>query len=203
MQSYDECRRKKTILLKNPGCRNKHRTRELVTLYNVDPPFLVMDSLSSSIVYFATMVLSRAIAAASLASIAAASPLQLQARLNSTACAQVASSVAAQSAPTPSVDANLAYDCITSVPLHKDAALHLLEGVVPYFKWQSNTAWLKDPPAEYVEKVQPAVDVWGGLENIKSKVESEEYANEFEVTTRSYNIKFRVRVRPFRASTYS
>jgi hypothetical protein len=130
-----------------------------------------------------TMVLSRAIAAASLASVVAASPLQLQNRQYATpACAEVAAAVAAQPATTtPSVDAKLAYDCITSVPLHKDEALHLLEGVVPYFRWQSNTAWLKDPPAEYAEKVQPAIDVWGGLEEIKSKVESEEYENEFEV----------------------
>ncbi|KAF1974328.1 hypothetical protein BU23DRAFT_505297 [Bimuria novae-zelandiae CBS 107.79] len=131
------------------------------------------------------MVLSRVFAAASVAAIAAASPLQLQARQygtgNATACAQVASSVAAQGAtPTPSVDAQLAYNCITSVPLHKDAALHLLAGVVPYFKWQSSTAWLEDPPEEYEEKIQPAIDVWGGLEEIKAKVESEEYANEFE-----------------------
>ena len=65
--------------------------------------------------------------------------------------------------------------------LHKEAALHLLDGVAPYFKWQSNTAWLKDPPKEYAEKVQPGIDVWGGLEEIKDKVESEDYANEFEV----------------------
>ncbi|KAL1591335.1 hypothetical protein SLS60_012079 [Paraconiothyrium brasiliense] len=128
------------------------------------------------------MVLSRVLAAASLASAVAASPLQLQARQNSsTACAEVAASVASQSAtPTPSVDAKLAYDCITSVPLHKDEALHLLEGVAPYLRWQSTTAWLKDPPAEYAEKIQPAIDVWGGLETIKSKVQNETYTNEFE-----------------------
>ena len=147
------------------------------------------------------MVLSRALAVASLASLVAASPLQLQARQNSTACAEVASSVAAQpAASTPSVDAKLAYDCITSVPLHKDEALHLLDGVVPYFKWQSNIAWLKDPPAEYAEKVQPGIDVWGGLAEIRSKVEIEEYKNEFEVIMRSgimeiHTLTITVRVR--------
>lgn len=129
------------------------------------------------------MVLSGALVAASLASLVAASPLQQrQAGQNGTACAQVAASVAAQSAvPTPSVDAKLAYECITSVPLHKDAALKLVDGVVPYIKWQSNTAWLKDPPKEYAEKVQPAIDVWGVLGDIKSKVEKEEYKSEWEV----------------------
>ena len=131
------------------------------------------------------MVLSRAgFAAAALASLAAASPVEYSpAGQNATACAQVAASVAAQAAAaTPEVDAKLAYECITSVPLHKEAALRLVDGVVPYVKWQSNTAWLKDPPEEYAEKVQPAVDVWGVLEGIKERVEKGEYKNEWEVS---------------------
>ena len=129
------------------------------------------------------MVLTRALAAVSLASVVAASPFQPQARQYATsACADVAASVAAQSAvPTPSVDAKLAYECITSVPLHKKEALRLIEGVVPYIRWQSNTALLKDPPAEYAEKVQPGIDVWGGLDKIKSKVQNGTYGSEFEV----------------------
>lgn len=119
----------------------------------------------------------------SVASITLASPLQLNARQNaSTPCAQVSASVAAQSSvATPTVPAQLAYDCITSVPLNKSAALSLIDTITPYFKWQSNTVWLKDPPAEYAEKVQPGIDVWGGLEEIQSNVESEAFKNEFEV----------------------
>lgn len=129
------------------------------------------------------MVLSRFLTAATLASIVAASPLQVVARQNaSTPCAQVSSSVAAQSsAATPTVAAQLAYDCITSVPFNQSAALKLLDGIAPYFRWQSSTAWLKDPPAEYVEKVQPAVDIWGELEDIKSKAKAGGYENEYEV----------------------
>jgi hypothetical protein len=129
------------------------------------------------------MVFSRVLVAASLASIVASTPLQLHPRQNaSTPCAQVSASVAAQaSAATPTVPAELAHDCITSVPLNKDATLKLLDAVVPYFRWQSNTVWLKDPPAEYAEKVQPAVDIWGELETIRSKVEAGEYDNEFDV----------------------
>ena len=129
------------------------------------------------------MVLSRVFSAASLAVIATASPLQLLARQNaSSPCAQVSASVATQaSAATPTVAAKLAYDCITSVPLNQTAAVKLLDGIVPYFRWQSNTAWLKDPPAEYAEKVQPAVDIWVGLEDVRSKVEGGEYENEFDV----------------------
>jgi hypothetical protein len=129
------------------------------------------------------MVLSRVLAAASFVSIAAASPLQVFARQNaSSPCAQVSASVATQaSAATPTVPAKLAYDCITSVPFNSSAASKLLDGIVPYFRWQSNTAWLKDPPAEYTEKVQPAIDVWAGLEDIRSKAEGGGYENEFDV----------------------
>lgn len=131
------------------------------------------------------MVFTRALAAVSLlVPIATASPLRVFARQNaSSPCAQVSVSVATQaSAATPTVPAKLAYDCITSVPFNGSAALKLLDGVVPYFKWQSNTAWLKDPPAEYAEKVQPAIDVWAGLEDIRSKVEGGEYDNEFDAS---------------------
>lgn len=120
----------------------------------------------------------------SLASIALATPLQLNARqYASSPCAQVSASVATQtSAATPTVPAQLAYDCITSVPLNKSAALDLIDAIVPYLRWQSTTVFLKTPPEEYEEKVQPAVDVWGDLESIKSKVQNASYSNEFEVS---------------------
>lgn len=58
----------------------------------------------------------------------------------------------------------------------------MVDSIRPYFKWQSNTVYLKDPPEEYAEKVQPAVDIWGGLEEIRSKVVGGEYETEFEVS---------------------
>jgi hypothetical protein len=66
--------------------------------------------------------------------------------------------------------------------------LALVDGVVPYFKWQSNTAFLKDPPTEYAEKVQPAVDIWGELEKIREKVSSRAYKNEFEVCIEDFHV---------------
>ncbi|KAF2867968.1 hypothetical protein BDV95DRAFT_610396 [Massariosphaeria phaeospora] len=138
------------------------------------------------------MVLFNAIAGFSLASIALASPPQLHARQNaSSPCAQVSASVAAQAAvavATPTVAASLAYSCITSVPFNQSAALDLLASIVPYFRWQSNTVWLKDPPKEYAEKVQPAVDIWGGLKEIKSKAESGSYDNEFDFGFELYTL---------------
>ena len=131
------------------------------------------------------MQLSRLIARLSFASTAlvSATPLQLSPRQNvSSPCAQVSASVAAQRpAATPTVPAQLAYDCITSVPLNKSAALELIEAIVPYFRWQSNTVWLEDPPKEYAEKVQPAAEVWGGLKKIETSVSDGTFKNEFEV----------------------
>jgi hypothetical protein len=132
------------------------------------------------------------VAGLSLASVALSTPLQshqqqqLYSRQNaSSPCAQVSASVATQSAvATPTVAAQLAYECITSVPFNQSAAQDLVDGVVPYFRWQSNTAFLKDPPQEYADKVQPAVDIWGELEKIRTKVTSGAYANEFEVRSR-------------------
>lgn len=130
------------------------------------------------------MQLSRLIAGLSFASTAlvSATPLQLSPRQNaSSPCAQVSASVAAQRpAATPTVPAQLAYDCITSVPLNKSAALELIEAIVPYFRWQSNTVWLEDPPKEYAEKVQPAAEVWGGLKKIETSVSDGTFKNEFE-----------------------
>ncbi|KAF2132372.1 hypothetical protein P153DRAFT_421326 [Dothidotthia symphoricarpi CBS 119687] len=127
----------------------------------------------------------RTLAGLSLASTALSSPFgaQLYPRQNaSSPCAQVSASVATQTAAVPTVPAQLAYECITSVPFNQSAALALVDGVVPYFRWQSTTVFLKDPPEEYVEKIQGPVDIWGGLEKIREKVTSGAYENEFEST---------------------
>ncbi|KAJ8116293.1 hypothetical protein OPT61_g2247 [Boeremia exigua] len=99
----------------------------------------------------------------------------------SSPCAAVGASVSMQhNSATPTVAAQLAYDCINTVPFNQSAALSLLDGLVPYIRWQSNTVWLKNPPKEYVEKVQSGVDIWGGMAEIRSKVVTEAYHNEFE-----------------------
>lgn len=114
-------------------------------------------------------------------SIALASPRYVV-RNESSPCAQVSASVASQKpAATPTVPAQLAYDCISSVPFNKSAAVELVNSVKPYIRWQSNTVWLKDPPEEYEEKVQEGTDIWAELEEIQAKVESGAYENEFEV----------------------
>lgn len=38
---------------------------------------------------------------------------------------------------TPTVPAQLGYDCLNSVPLGKEAAIELVDSLVPYLEWQS------------------------------------------------------------------
>lgn len=55
-------------------------------------------------------------------------------------CAVVSSSLAATTSPagpTPTIEAQLAYDCLNSVPLHAEEALDLVEAILPYIEWQS------------------------------------------------------------------
>ncbi|KAI4670112.1 uncharacterized protein J4E79_000393 [Alternaria viburni] len=135
-----------------------------------------------------------AVAGLSLASVALSSPVapHIHTRhYNATSpCAQVGTAIVGKNvtAGTATVPAELAWDCINSVPFNQSAALALVDGVVPYFKWQSNTVWLKDPPAEYAEKVQPAVDIWGELEEIRKKVNGGEYKNEYEFGFELYTL---------------
>ena len=100
---------------------------------------------------------------------------------NGTACAAVSSTVSALRAATPSatptIPAQLAYDCITSVPLNASAATDLIDSLLPYLQWQSTTSYLKSPPAEYVEKIQQPVDVYGGLAAIRNNVTTGAYEN--------------------------
>lgn len=97
-------------------------------------------------------------------------------------CASVSAAVASAAPSTvPTVPAQLAYDCLQSVPLGKETALGLVDAIRPYFNWQSSTAYLKDPPEEYTERIQEAVDIFGGLDEIKSKIESDSYKSEYEV----------------------
>ncbi|KAI1334670.1 hypothetical protein F5Y15DRAFT_409507 [Xylariaceae sp. FL0016] len=93
-------------------------------------------------------------------------------------CAIVSSAWAAQSSATatPTVEASVAYDCLNSVPIDKEAALKFITEMEPYIEWQSDTVWKKDPPADYF---YPPHDIWGVIDEIKSNIEADKYANEY------------------------
>ncbi|EZF70408.1 hypothetical protein H105_07222 [Trichophyton soudanense CBS 452.61] len=74
------------------------------------------------------------------------------------------------------VEAGLAHACLMSVPIKKQHALKLVNGLLPFLEWQSTIDYLKDPPKGYQ---LPGVDVEGGLKKIRDKVNRDEYPNEY------------------------
>ncbi|KAE8354716.1 hypothetical protein BDV28DRAFT_155975 [Aspergillus coremiiformis] len=106
---------------------------------------------------------------------------QPRALTNGTACGRVSSQVAKAFAASPKslpvVDGELALACLKSVPLGKSQALQLMESILPYVEWQSDTSYLKNPPPGYLE---PAVDIWGELNQVIDNLKSDVYAGEYE-----------------------
>ncbi|CZR64528.1 uncharacterized protein PAC_14426 [Phialocephala subalpina] len=98
-----------------------------------------------------------------------------------TACAVVSSSasafLAASPKATPTIDAQLGYDCLTSVPLHATQATTLVEAMLPFIEWQTTTAYLKDPPEGYTE---PAVDLKAGFAAVLANISSGVYETEYQ-----------------------
>ncbi|RKF73980.1 Peptidase S41 family protein ustP [Golovinomyces cichoracearum] len=94
-------------------------------------------------------------------------------------CAQVSASASAvlQDTPKelPTVTAQLAYECLTSVPINNDDATALVKSILPYIEWQSDLSYLKNPP-----KGSPilAVDIKAELNRILSDIKDRKYANE-------------------------
>jgi hypothetical protein len=44
------------------------------------------------------------------------------------------------------VSAEIAHECLKSIPFNQSAAAVLLESMRPYLEWQSTTSYIKDPP---------------------------------------------------------
>ncbi|KAI1766730.1 hypothetical protein GGR53DRAFT_187477 [Hypoxylon sp. FL1150] len=109
--------------------------------------------------------------------ITTATPTTTQAAIE--ACAVVSSAWASQitATPTPTIEASIAYDCLNSVPIDKDAALKFIEEMEPYIEWQSDTVFKKNPPADYF---YPPTDLWATIEEVKADIAADKYANEYE-----------------------
>ena len=73
--------------------------------------------------------------------------------------------------------ASEALDCLTSVPFNSTVALQFLKYYKDTLQFQSTLAYLKNPPESYQ---QPAVDILGGLDEIKDNVDDGNYKNEYE-----------------------
>jgi len=95
------------------------------------------------------------------------------------ACAKA--SQALYATPRPSqIPAGIAYDCLTSAPLNATAAKSLLGALPTYLQWQSTLDALKNPPAEYVEKQFPGVDIIGGLKQIEEDIDAGQLTSEYD-----------------------
>jgi hypothetical protein len=93
-------------------------------------------------------------------------------------CAVVSSAIAAlPSGARPIVPAELGVRCLQSVPLDKEGDIRLVDDLKLFVKWQSNIAYLKNPPQGYTE--QP-VDVMGELDNMKSQLTSGGFKSEYD-----------------------
>lgn len=54
-----------------------------------------------------------------------------------------------------------------------------MDSIRPYINWQTTIEYLKDPPAEYAEKIQEPYDFFSEFERIYSQAKSGSYANEY------------------------
>ncbi|KAI8939568.1 hypothetical protein NX059_003332 [Plenodomus lindquistii] len=78
------------------------------------------------------------------------------------------------------IPAELGVQCLQSVPLDRDGNMKLIDDVKMFAKWQSNIAYVKNPPKGYTEK---PVDVMGTLDSMKSQLTSGGFENEYEFQT--------------------
>ena len=93
-------------------------------------------------------------------------------------CAAISSAIAA--APPGArkvVPAELGMKCLASVPLDKEGNVKLIDDVKLFVKWQSNIAYLKNPPANYTEK---SVDVMGELDLMQKGLANGTYKTEYD-----------------------
>lgn len=93
-------------------------------------------------------------------------------------CAVISKALAAlPSGSRPIVPAELGVQCLQSVPLDPDGDMKLIDDMKLFVKWQSNIAYLKNPPADYTEK---PVDIMGTLDRMKSQLSSGGFKNEYD-----------------------
>ncbi|MCJ1307431.1 hypothetical protein MMC25_001077 [Agyrium rufum] len=109
---------------------------------------------------------------------------------DASACATVSALSASYLASNPEataafVSADIAYECLKSVPIKQDDATSLLDGMIPYVQFQSTLAYLKDPPSGYL---LPPADIVGGLQAIRKNVTNGVYDGEFDFQTDVQNL---------------
>ncbi|CZT01500.1 uncharacterized protein RAG0_09092 [Rhynchosporium agropyri] len=121
--------------------------------------------------------------------LANAHPSALNERRQTTPCGEIRNKVKAafQADPgaRPLLPAQLGYDCLMSVPLHKENAIAFIDSYIPYVQWQSTLADLKSPPSSYS---YAAVDVLQELAQIRQKLQTDKYTSEYSYMTDFYKV---------------
>ncbi|KAK5714801.1 hypothetical protein LTR17_017048 [Elasticomyces elasticus] len=97
-------------------------------------------------------------------------------------CAQLSIAVAQN---TSMLDAGIAVACLQSIPVDVDGDIQEIEGLKVLVQFQSDIAYLKDPPPGFL---YPGVDVLGTLDAILADVEAGAYKSDFDVQMDLYNL---------------
>ncbi|KAI8660248.1 TSPc domain-containing protein [Fusarium keratoplasticum] len=79
------------------------------------------------------------------------------------------------------VPAQLAHECLLSIPFRSDLASEFIQEITKHIQWHSTVDALKDPPATYTSS---ATDILGGLE----KIGRTNYASHYEFDTAISNL---------------
>ena len=83
------------------------------------------------------------------------------------------------------MSAQLAQDCLDTVPVVTDDATRLIDGIAPFLQFQSTLAYLKNPPKTYQ---LPAVDILGALDKIRQNVTNGVYKSEHSLQTDIFDL---------------
>ncbi|KAL1602739.1 hypothetical protein SLS60_006160 [Paraconiothyrium brasiliense] len=93
-------------------------------------------------------------------------------------CAAVSSAVkAVPSGNRKVIPAELAVKCLQSVPLDQKGNMQLIDDLKLYLEWQSNIAFLKNPPADYTE--QP-LDLMREMDSMKKQLAANGFNSEYD-----------------------
>ncbi|KAF7542407.1 hypothetical protein G7Z17_g11602 [Cylindrodendrum hubeiense] len=83
-------------------------------------------------------------------------------------------------APIVDVRPSVGIACLKSVPLAKERDLALIDYLLPFVQFQSTIETLANPPDEYLF---PGVDILGGIEAVRTKLNKNGYDNQYEFMT--------------------
>lgn len=72
--------------------------------------------------------------------------------------------------------ADVAFACQLSAPFNQNLSVALIDYIVPYINFQSDLAYLKNPPSTYL---MPAVDILGGLQDIRQNASAGTYTSQY------------------------